>query len=53
MGIGVMANANHDPIEDSRLLLPLSLCDNIPLARDGKIWALCHSDHGGLKGKGH
>lgn len=47
--LGEIAAANHNGIEDVRCLLPIRLCDHVPLARGGKVGVFPDADNGGLK----
>lgn len=44
-----MSGADHDSIKDCSFLLPLCLCDNIPLTSLGEIWTFRYTAHCGLK----
>lgn len=46
-----MASANQNGIKDGRLLLPVCLCDHIPLARGGEIGAFSYAEHACLEEK--
>lgn len=46
-----VSGANHDCVEDSSVLPPPGLCDDVPLASLREVWALCHAAHCGLQAK--
>lgn len=49
MWVSQKTSADHDSVKDGGLLLPFTQGDDLPLAGDGKIWALCYTADFSLK----